>query len=192
VRPLLLTLVLAAPPLAAQEHAVPPATGRTTAEAREGAAEEREHSNELGVFLGGTNEKDETHSTIGLEYERRLSESFGLGAVVERVDGIDAWVFLAPLSFEPVRHLGLVLYAGPGFETKKREVDVEPAVSTHVPEGEPGDGERDTFFVFRTGVGWALELGRLGLHPQVELDLARENGKWESALVFGVAVGFGF
>jgi hypothetical protein len=144
VRPLLLTLVLAAPPLAAQEHAVPPATGRTTAEAREGAAEEREHSNELGVFLGGTNEKDETHFTN----------------------------------------------PGPGFET--RAVDVAPAVSTHVPEGEPGDGERDTFFVFRTGAGWAFELGRLGLHPQVELDLARENGKWESALVFGVAVGFGF
>jgi hypothetical protein len=28
--------------------------------------------------------------------------------------------------------------------------------------------------------------------PQVEVDFAREEGCWESAVVFGIAIGFGF
>jgi len=28
--------------------------------------------------------------------------------------------------------------------------------------------------------------------PQIELDFAREGGEWQTALVFGVSVGFGF
>jgi hypothetical protein len=54
--PLLLTLVLAAPPLAAQEPAVPLVPGGTAAEAQaaahEGPEAEHEPSNELGVAVG--------------------------------------------------------------------------------------------------------------------------------------------
>lgn len=141
-------------------------------------AEEHEHANELAVFLGGTTENDETHFTIGGEYERRLGERFGLSFVAEHVSDTDAWVFLAPFSFRPVRGLGLKLYAGPGFESKLPE-----------PHEEHG---RETFFAARVGVGWALELGRVALTPQVELDLTREDHRWEKAVVFGVAIGVGF
>jgi hypothetical protein len=37
----------------------------------------------------------------------------------------------------------------------------------------------------------ALECGRVSLTPQVEVDFAREEGCWESAVVFGIAIGFG-
>jgi hypothetical protein len=40
-------------------------------------------------------------------------------------------------------------------------------------------------------VGWALEVGKIALTPQVELDFARENDRWRTGSVFGVAVGFG-
>lgn len=147
--------------------------------------EEHEHANEVAVFLGGTTENDETNFTIGAEYERRLNERFGLGLVVEHVSGTDAWVFLAPFSFRPVRGLGLKLYAGPGFESKvpESEEEAESGLEEH---------DRESFFVARAGVGWVLELRHVSLTPQVELDCVREDNRWDKAFVFGVAIGFGF
>jgi hypothetical protein len=175
-----LALTLVASSIQAQE--APPPRGATAAESHEEHGEE--HANELGVFLGGTSENDETHFTIGVEYERRLSGRLGLGFVAEHVDGVDAWVFLAPLSFQPGRHLGLTLYAGPGFESKVPEPESEEAALE--------ERDREAFFVFRVGTSWALELGPVGLHPQVEVDFVREHDAWQTALVFGVALGFGF
>jgi hypothetical protein len=175
---------------AAQEPSTPAAHGASERRpAHEGHAEEHEHANELAVFLGGTTENDETHFTIGGEYERRLGERFGLSFVGEHVNDTAAWVFVAPFTFRPVRRLGLKLYAGPGFETKV------PEREPHVTEGSPSDADehdRATFFVARAGVGWALELGRVALTPQLELDSVREDGRWEKALVFGIAIGMGF
>ena len=164
--------------------------GLTTAE-EPPHAEEHEHANELALFLGGTRESDETHFTIGGEYERRLGERFGLSLVVEHVSGNGAWVVLAPLSFRPARHLGLKLYAAPGFENKV------PESSDHAPEGHESardseEGGRKSFFVARGGVGWTIELGRASLTPQLELDFVREDHQWEKALVFGIAIGLGF
>ncbi len=111
----------------------------------------------------------------------------------EHVGDVDTWVLLAPLTFRPVRGLGLKLYAGPGVESKLSEANEEP------PPGEEGsqstdaaDQGREALFVFRTGMAWAFELGRLSLTPQVELDFTRESGRWETGVVFGVAVGLGF
>jgi len=161
---LLLALVLAASPLVAQEH---------------------EPANELAVFLGGTSENDDTHFTIGAEYTRDLSDRFALGVVGEHVDGVDAWVFIAALYFQPVKGLGLRLYGGPGFTAKVPEP--EPGS-----EGEPQEGGREAFFLVRGGVGWVAEVGRVSFMPQLEIDFTREGGEWQTALVFGVSVGFGF
>ena len=58
--------------------------------------------------------------------------------------------------------------------------------------GAPEEGERETFFVTRAGVGWTLEHGRMAFTPQTELDLVREDGRWDTAMVFGIAIGVGF
>jgi hypothetical protein len=81
-------------PVRAQEA---PKPSRTTAAEAQG--EEHEHANDLGVFFGGTSESDDAHFTIGLEYERRLGERLSLILAAEHGNGIDAWVFLAPLAF---------------------------------------------------------------------------------------------
>jgi len=182
-----LALALLASPLRAQE--APPPQRTTAAEA---PGEEREPANDLGAFFGGTSESDDTHFTIGLEYERRLSERLALIVVAEHVNGIDAWVFLAPLAFRPFRQLPLTLYAGPGVETKVPEPEAEDTGSTDEAHETSGEGERETLLVLRAGVGWPFELGRLSVKPQLEVDFAREHDAWQTALVFGVAVGFGF
>ena len=41
------------------------------------------HRNSFGVFLGAALDGREEAPAIGLEYERRFSEQFGIGAVVE-------------------------------------------------------------------------------------------------------------
>jgi len=151
--------------------------------------EEHEHANEVAAFLGGTTENDETHFTIGAEYERRLGERFGLGLVVEHVSQTDAWVLLAPFSYRPLRGRGLKVYAGPGIENKVPEPKEAPEAAAAQEIEEHG---RESFFVARAGVGWALELGRLSVTPQIELDCVREDHRWDKALVFGVAVGRGF
>jgi hypothetical protein len=147
-----------------------------------------ERANELAVFLGGTSEDDETHFTLGVEYERRLGERLGLAVVVEHVSEVDAWVFLAPFTFRPAPRLGLKLYAGPGFESKQPEIEHPPGAE----EAPASEGGRETFFVFRLGAGWVFELGRVSLTPQLEFDFTREQDEWRTAIVFGVAVGFGF
>lgn len=170
-----LTFALSAGLAAAQEPAI-----------HEAHSEEHEHANEVAVFLGGTTESSATHFTIGAEYERRLGERFGLSFVCEHVSDTGAWVFLAPFTVRPVRTLGLKVYAGPGFESKVPEASEE-----HAAEGSEKGG-RESVFVARTGVGWALELKRVSLTPQVEVDFAHEHDRWEKALVFGVAIGVGF
>jgi hypothetical protein len=184
-----IVLVLGAPALRAQEPAGHPAA--SAAHDPEPHVESHEHANELAVFLGGTREEDETHLTLGAEYERRLGARFGLSVVAEHVDGVDAWVLLAPVTWRPIRERGLKLYAGPGFESRS-EPKHPPEAATHASEETAEGGGRESFFVLRAGVGWAVELGRLALTPQVEVDFVREHGAWQGAFVFGIAVGFGF
>lgn len=148
--------------------------------------EEHEHANEVAVFLGGTTESNATHFTIGAEYERRLGERFGLSFVCEHVSDTGAWVFLAPFTVRPARKLGLKVYVGPGFESKAPEEEGEENAAEGAAKG------REASFVARTGVGWTLELKRVSLTPQVEVDFAHEHDRWEKALVFGVAIGVGF
>lgn len=163
--------------------------GTPEAASHEARAEGHGHepANEVAVFLGGTSENDDTHFTIGAEYTRDLSDRLELGVVGEHVDGVEAWVFIAPLSFRPVKGLGLRLYGGPGLTAKVPE----PGSEVHA-EGEPHEGGREAFFLIRGGVGWVAEVGRVSFMPQVELDFTREGGAWQTALVFGVSAGFGF
>ena len=160
------------------------------------APEEAEGQNEGGVFVGGTVENGEYNFTLGAEYERRLTERFGIIAIAEHVDYYDAWVFLAPLTFRPWPERGLKFYLGPGFETREREreaPEAEPGI-----EGEaaltapPAEDGRETLFVLRTGVSWTFNTGGLMLTPQLEVDLGREDEYWEPAVVFGVSAGFEF
>lgn len=133
---------------------------------------EDEGKNELSAIVAGTHEDGTTFFTLGVEYERDLSEPFAVSVIGEAVlEGESReGLVVVPLVLKPWR--GLKLLAGPGFERSK------------------DDG---TSFLFRWGVGWGFELGeRFSLVPTVELDLVNGSDGVEEVLVFGASVGFSF
>ena len=124
------------------------------------------HSNVIAAFVGVTSDDHrEKAFTLGLEYERRISSSFGVGAVVERATGdLDFWVYAVPFAF----HSGpWKLYAAPGIED-----------SDH----------HGSEFLFRVGLEYAFEVGSYEVSPQVDVDFV--DG--EEVYVLGVTIGRGF
>jgi len=74
-----------------------------------------ETMNSVGAFAGFTGaSRRDNGLTLALTYERRITESFGLGAEVERVFGdLDFWLVTVPFAY----HRGpWKLFAGPGVE----------------------------------------------------------------------------
>ncbi len=117
----------------------------------------------LGVFLGDTTETRRNQGfTLGLEYEYRLSETFGVGAIVEHVGGdFDTNVAVLPLAY----HRGpWKLYAGPGIE-----------------DSEEAGGE----FLVRVGLEYGFHVGNYELSPQIDVDFV-DN---EHLFIFGITVG---
>ena len=73
------------------------------------------HKNIVGVFGGITHGGRRLNAAaLGLEYERRIGDSFGIGAVAEYTFGdADVWIFAIPFSYHTGR---LKLYVAPGIE----------------------------------------------------------------------------
>jgi hypothetical protein len=73
------------------------------------------HKNVIGIFTGvasaGRREKE---FVFGIEYERRIKESFGIGTVAEYTVGdADFWVFAIPLVYHKN---AWKFYVAPGIE----------------------------------------------------------------------------
>ena len=113
----------------------------------------------LGVFIGDTFEERREGVTLGLEYEYRASERFGVGFIAEHVSGdLDLNVFVVPFA---LHHGPWKLYTGPGLET-----------------GHHGDKA-----MLRVGVEYGFHLNRFEISPQVDVDFV-EGG--ETLFVIGV------
>ena len=132
--------------------------------------EEKPHH--LSLVLGGThvNAADETAFTFGVDYEYRINELIGVGAVAEHAVGdIDATTLLAVADFHLWR--GLALQVGPGVE--------------FIDEGE----ETETFAIGRVGVLYEVEFGEgFTVSPQFHYDIS----SGEDAIVFGLSFGRAF
>ena len=128
------------------------------------------HLNMLEVFLGNTYEdsehEDDNGFTVGLTYERRLSDLLGIGGFYEyAADDFDKWSIGAPLFIHP--HKGWRFALAPGLEHRH------------------GDNE----FLFRTGVAYEFKLSeRWVMIPEFNVDFV--DG--EEAFVFGISFGFRF
>jgi len=124
-------------------------------------------SNEIGLFLGGTHHCDNDGFTIGIDYEHRINEVFGVGGLIEYVDGqFDAWVVGAPLYVHP--YMGLRFLVAPGFVSE----------------------ENDTKFLFRAGIGYQIELVKnWSITPAYNIDFVEGV---EPAHVYGLSIGYGF
>ena len=139
--------------------------------------------NELAVFVGGTakTEIKGTYFSLGLDYVRLLSFSgkWGAGAFAEVIfTKHPEWVFGALLYFHFYEKF--FVRTGPGIEIIKHE-EIDPECNcVHV--------KSETEFLYRIGVGYSYHKNSLIITPTVDVDLVRS----ETALVFGVNVGFSF
>lgn len=130
-----------------------------------------EKANFLGVFVGQSFFEDESDFTIGLEYERRLTPEWGIGAIYERApsyhhgDGIDVAVASLYYHFEDHWRLGL----GYG----KEEVG--------------GDHPHHEDFI-RASVAYGIHYGNLEIEPTVDVDFISDD----EVVVIGIAVLYAF
>jgi hypothetical protein len=123
------------------------------------------HPNLIAFFAGVTSEdRREKGGALGIAYERRLNESFGVGALAEYTSGdLDFWVFAVPFVY----HTGpWKLYVAPGVES-----------SDH--------GEE---FMFRLAGEYGFEVASWEISPQLAVDLV--DG--DQVFVLGVVFGKGF
>ena len=70
------------------------------------------HPNLLALFIGVTDVGRGEAVALGIGYERRLNESFGIGVLAEHSFGdLDFWVYAVPFIY----HTGLGVVFGKGF-----------------------------------------------------------------------------
>jgi hypothetical protein len=125
------------------------------------------HRNTIAGFIGITGEdRRERAFTLGLEYERRISKTFGVVLSLERAMGdLDFTVLTVPFAW----HRGPWTFsAGPGIEFPDHE------------------GENE--FVVRGSVLYTFERSGYELAPKFAVDFV--DG--EVVLIGGLVVGFGF
>lgn len=143
---------------------------------------EAEHSNELGLFLGGTSFTglgSWSAFTAAIEYERYFGETplVYVGLSGEYVSG-DHSEFLVgvPLGVE-MSHFKL--YIAPTIVFEKEKAVVLPDENLK---------ESTTKFFIRLGTGYKFTFNNFSLTPNVALDIISSN----TYVVYGVTMGFGF
>lgn len=121
-------------------------------------------NNTVELFLGGTHADEEgTDFSIGLAYERRLTEKLGVGGIIEYTKP-EIWVFAVPVYFhvtEPWK-----IFLAPGVER---------------------EDSNDEFLV-RLGNAYEFDMGSWSLAPELSFDFVGDEVK----TVFGVNFGIGF
>lgn len=146
--------------------------------------------NHIALFVGGVSELDkggresDTGVSVGMEYERRISDKVGVGLMAEwgqKKLSRTAMIVL-PVSFHFWR--GMRVLVGPGFEFADAESgsDGEDAGEEHE--------EHDNEWAVRLGLSYEFELGGgWTLAPEFYADLI---GSDKMSLVFGASVGHSF
>ena len=144
----------------------------------------------LALFLGlGVEEKkdhDEDTFAVGMEYEYRFSERWGVGGAYETLgdDSIRNHLLVLPVSLHP--GAGWRLFFGPGYEW----YDDSQASKSHDAAGKEGEHKHKDKFLLRLGAGYEFGLGaHWSLAPELIID-ALENG--DTTWLAGVAIGYHF
>ena len=122
------------------------------------------HKNLVGLFTGVAH-KDrsgtDTAYAVGLEYERRINERFGIGALAEYTGGdADFWIYAVPFAYH-FGHWKFLL--APGVE----------------------DGHHGSQELFRVGAEYAFDMGGgWEIAPQLNVDFVDSDEVWVLGVVF--------
>jgi hypothetical protein len=144
------------------------------------------HLNHLGLVFAGTTDLEEgggTHFTIGVDYERRLSEVWGVGVVGELIFAHQTeYLFVFPAYFHVTEKLWF--QAALGFEVSYHHHEEENEGN----HGEETHTSKETEFLLRIGVGYEFEVEGIAITPAIAFDVFRGHG----SLVWGLSIGKGF
>ncbi len=122
------------------------------------------HPNLLALFIGVTDVGRGEAVALGIGYERRLNESFGIGVLAEHSFGdLDFWVYAVPFVYHPGQWKFIV---APGVE----------------------DGAHGSESLVRLGVEYGYRVGAWEISPQLVVDFV--DG--DQVTVLGVTFGKGF
>ena len=126
--------------------------------------QEPESRNELALFMGVTDDDQETAFSLGLDYEYRLNRRLGVGGLVDWASGdLRSGVLGVPVFFHPSERWKL--FAAPGFERR----------------------ESDNNFLVRLGAGYSFDVGPVDLEPSFMVDFVDEDEVSE-VFILGVAL----
>jgi hypothetical protein len=144
------------------------------------------HLNHLGLVFAGTTgleEGGETHFTLGVDYERRLSEVWGVGVVGELIFAHKTeYLFVFPAYFHVTEKLWF--QAALGFEVSYHHHEEENEGN----HGEETHTSKETEFLLRIGMGYGFEVGEIIITPTIDFDFFRGH----RSLVWGISIGKGF
>jgi len=132
-------------------------------QAKEQSDDEDFEPNSIELFVGATFDGGDAEASLGLAYERRLSQDFGLGLMAEYTKGRE-WVLAVPLSWHIAESWKAVVAAGV--------------------EMSPDDDE----FLARLGASYEFGFGSWSLAPELNVDFAGGEVK----TVLGVSFGWEF
>ena len=137
------------------------------------------HKHHLALFNGATT--NFTHSStdysLGIDYEFRLTKTFGLGLLGEYVFTDNGeYIIGVPLFLHFAKSLKIT--GAPLLIYKEEHIDDH----THHSEA-----EMKTIFAFRVGVSYGFHIGKFSVAPAINFDTGEYN-----ALVYGLNIGIGF
>jgi hypothetical protein len=188
-----LAVVLAAVPVSGlaggDEHAEPEGHVAESAEheAHGGPHHGLVHPNEIGLFLGSTDEPGhDAEFTWGLDYKRRVADRWAAGLIFDYAGGGLRNAIVAPsVSFWPgLGKLQLLAAAGVEFHEGREEDHAARSSS----EGHGADKDA-TYFIVRLGLAYDIHLPKgFGIAPNINLDLVNDEEVW----VWGVTLTYGF
>ena len=127
--------------------------------------------NHLGIFTGLTTSIDAKHtsSTLGIDYEQRFANIFGIGPVLDIVFASHTEILVGgALYFRPLH--SLKFWVSPGYLAYTL------------------DETRVHKYVTRLGIGYDFRILDICLTPVLNLDLIKGGS---AALVYGLALNFG-
>ena len=132
---------------------------------RAGAAEQT-----LSLFVGVTDDRGDNAFSLGLDYEYKFTEIFGIGGLLDHANGdVRTWVVGVPIFAHPVG--GLVVLLAPGIEHQ-----------------DDGDNEA----LVRLGAGWEFELSeRFVVAPMFNIDFVDDDKVYVYGVEFGYKLGGG-
>ena len=121
----------------------------------------------LELFLGNTHDEGENDFTIGIGYEYRINQMFGIGVLFEGLrSDVRELIIMVPLYLHPYKGWRFVL--APALELEEET--------------------RDKEYLTRVGVGYEFKVDRWAITPEFNLDFAGRG----AVPVFGVSFGYAF